>query len=406
MKFLTVFLFLLFLTFLSCNKDKEGNTLFDNSAGIIPQIYINVDQKAEVNTKDYYLMADIVIDGKSKYKSHEGRTGIKGRGNSTWDYPKKPYKIKLETATPLFGMEAYKSWILLAEYLDGSMLYNSIPFETAKMLGMPYTSNVVPVELTINNEYKGFYVLTEDKEVGPGRIDIGNGGLLLELDVFFDEDWQFKSENFNLPVMVKYPKAVNMTNDKLDNIKSNFEIFEALVADPSFPNNNYLDYFEDLSFVNYMIVYQLTHNRELNSPKSTYINKKAGGKYRMGIVWDFDWAFGFPGTDQHFDLSSVNESVIENGSAVGTVFFRRLMTDPHLQSLFKERWNWFKAHKFEKLKKHVENYAELVRQAMKADHEIWGPRDSSGDIDVDLKNTLTWLDARANYIDNYVASFE
>lgn len=406
MKYLNFFSILLVFTFFSCKKDKDNLAGDISEPAKIPHIHINVDNDAEINTKDFYLSADITIDGKNKYSNYEGRTGVRGRGNTSWQFPKKPYKLKLESAAPLFGMAPYKTWILLAEYLDGSMLYNSIPYETAKLLEIPYTNNVVPVELTVNGEYQGFYVFMEHKQVGPERIDIGDDGLLLELDAYFDEDWQFKSDNYDLPVMVQFPKSDNMTNDKLDDIKSDFEIFEALVADPSFPNNNYLDYFDDLSFVNYMIVYELTHNREINHPKSTYINKKAGGKYRMGIIWDFDWAFGYSQNQQHYDLSSVNDPLLGSGTAPGTVFFSKLMDDPHLQNLFKDRWNWFKANKFEKLKKHVEDYAELVRQAMEADHEVWGPRNSSGDIDVDLQNALTWLEARANYIDNYVASFE
>jgi len=405
MKSLNIIFILFVFTLFSCKKEKEALVDIVNEPAIIPHIQINVDDKAEINTKDYYLSAEIIIDGKNKYNSYEGKTGIRGRGNYTWQLPKKPYKLKLESAEPLFGMASYKTWILLAEYLDGSMLYNAIPFETAKMLGIPYTNNVVPVELTVNGEYQGFYAFMEHKQVGPNRIDIGDDGLLLELDIYYDEDWQFTSDKFDLPVMIKYPKSKNMTNDKLNNIKTDFEVFEALIADPSFPNNNYLDYFDDLSFANYMIVYELTHNTEIVHPKSTYINKKAGGKYRMGIIWDFDWGFGFPSNEQHYDLSSVNNPLMGSGNELGTVFFSKLMDDPHMKSIFKDRWNWFKANKFEELKKHVINYADIVRQAIEADHEVWGPRNSSGDIDIDLQNALTWLDARANYIDNYVASF-
>jgi len=402
---LSTFFSLFFVIFLfSCKKDKENGNAGDfNAAPIIPHIKIDIDNGDEVVQKSVYLSADITIDGKNNYESYSGRTEIRGRGNTSWGMPKKPYRIKLETAAPLFGLTAHKSWILLAEYLDGSMLYNSIPFEVAKMLDIPYTNNIIPVELTINGQYRGLYAFTEHKEVKPGRIDVGNDGLLLELDSYFDEDWQFKSAEFDLPVMIDYPE--DMTTAKLAAIKNEFESFEALVADPSFPNNNYLDYFDDLSFVNYLIVYKLTQNREISHPKSTYINKLAGGKYRMGIIWDFDWAFGYSASGQHYDVSSANISIFAD-NLPGTNFFRKFMDDPHIQGLFKDRWNWFKANKLEDLKKHVKSYAALVGQAMEADHEVWGPRNSSGDIHVDLNNALTWLDARVNFIDSYVATFE
>lgn len=117
-------------------------------------------------------------------------------------------------------------------------------------------------------------------------------GLLLELDSYSDEVWKFRSEKYELPVMLQFPKEKDMTREKRDEIKNDFDKFEVLVFDPEFPDNDYLDYFDDLSFVNYMIVYHLTLNREINHPKSTYINKLAGGKYTMGIIWDFNHGFG------------------------------------------------------------------------------------------------------------------
>lgn len=399
------FFLIFFLCFLMYSCDKE-NITDDNyiEPATISHIHINIDNDEEVVHKSTYLSADITIEGGSNYDDFSGRTEIRGRGNTTWTFPKKPYRLKLETAESLFGLAPYKSWVLLAEYLDGSMLYNAVPFETAKILGIPYTNNVIPVKLTINGQYRGIYAFMEHKEVGPNRIDIGDNGLLLELDTHFDEDWQFKSAGYELPVMIAHPE--DMSNEKLTEIKNDFNQFEALVSDSSFPNNNYLDYFDDLSYVNYLIVYKLTQNREINHPKSTYINKLPGGKYRMGIIWDFDWAFGYSFNQQHYDLSSVNASIFVDRSVAGKDFFSKFMNDPHIQDLFKERWNWFKANKFDDLKKHVQNYAELVRQGIEEDHEVWGGRSSTGNIDNDLQKLLIWLDARANYIDNYVDSFE
>jgi CHAD domain-containing protein len=79
------------------------------------------------------------------------------------------------------------------------------------------------------------------------------------------------------------------------------------------------------------------------------------------------------------------------------------MEDPHMQALFKKRWNWFKTNKYSALKKHIKNWAKTVKPAYKDDHDIWGLRGSSGDADTDLQQVLDWLDARVNYIDNYVS---
>lgn len=373
----------------------------------LPHLEITLEEDDFIHTKDYYLSANLKIDGKNTYDDFEGSMGIRGRGNSSWTFPKKPYKIKLDQSASLFGLAPHKKWVLLAEYLDGSMLYNSVPFKAGELLGIPYTNTIIPVEISINGNYQGIYAFTEDKEVTPQRIDLGPNGVLLELDTYFDEEWQFISENFNLPVMVQYPEEDDINLHQFNTIKSDFEYFESLIYDSSFPNNEYLDFFDDLSFVNYLIVYQLTANREINHPKSTYINKLENGKYRMGILWDFDWAYGLDHINgEHYALSSIDYPLLYSDEiSSGTRFFSRLMEDPHLQALFKERWQWFKSTHFHQLKQYVKEYASSIQLGYENDHEVWGARNASGNFDEDLNKMLLWLDGRANYIDQYVVSF-
>lgn len=416
-KFLFISAFLFSGLFFSCEKDHPTSTndQDDGEEEVTPEIphfYIDTDNQDSITSKEDYIKGGLVIDGKEAFPDYQGRTKIRGRGNTSWfNMPKKSFKLKLSSDTPLMGLAAYKKWILLANYLDGTLLMNFIPYETAHLLGMSFANHMIPIELTVNGQYRGFYVFTEHKEVGSQRIAIGGDGLLLELDIYFDEPLEFKSDHYDLPVMIKYPKKKNMSEAEaqtlLTAVKSDFNQFESLVYDSSFPNNNYLDYFDDLAFVNYMIVYQLTLNREINHPKSTYINKAADGKYRMGIIWDFDWGFGYSDIHKHFRENTAETPLFLDSSSalVGTKFFSRFMEDPHMKNLFKERWNWFRANKYNELKAHLKKQAKIAEQAADKDHERWGLRDSTGDPKADLQRVLNWLDARANYLDNYVSGF-
>lgn len=308
----------------------------------------------------------------------------------------------MDEETPLLGLAAYRDWILLAEYLDGSMLYNAVPFKAAEILGIPYTNHVIPVDVSINNEYHGLYTFMEHKEVGPNRIDIGENGLLLELDNNMDEDWQFHSAAYNLPVMISYPKSKDINQGLFEEIKQDFENFEALVYADEFPNNNYLDYFDAQAYVDYMIVYQLTLNTEINLPRSTYINKLEGGKYRMGIIWDFDFGFGFSfDLDTHYKISTATKPLFWDSNEPGTRFFSRFMEDPQIKSLFKERWNWFRSNGFKQVKDNVRQHSEMIKHSVPKDHKLWGTRGSTGDSKKDLDKILNWLDARADYLDTY-----
>ncbi len=399
-----LYLPLLIILVTSCKKESTRPTIALNPNTDLPHLYINIKGEQEITSKEEYLEGTVRIDGRGRYDDYEGEIEIKGRGNNSWQLPKKPYKIKLKSKASLLGLPAYKEWILLASYLDGSFLSNTIPYEIGRLLKMPYTNHIIPVEVIINHKYRGFYIFTEDKEVGKNRINIGNDGILLELDTNYDEEWQFLSSNFHLPIMVQYPKSKDMSFSKLIEIKNNFETLENLVYSSTFPNNNYLDYFSDTDFVNYMIVQQLTANKEINHPKSTYIHKLSGDtKYRMGIIWDFDWAFGYSEVGAHFASSTtLTPLFLSKNPTSGTLFLSRILQDPHLRKLLKTQWYWFRANKYHDLKNHVNEYATLVQQAFENDQYIWGKRTSSGDFEKDLQNALNWLDARAEHLDSYV----
>ena len=97
---------------------------------------------------------------------------IKGRGNSTWSYPKKPYNIKFDKKTDLFGMGKAKKWTLLANYIDLSLLHNPYGWELSSVLGLCYTGEYRLVDLYVNGDYLGNYTGCESVEVGETRVEI------------------------------------------------------------------------------------------------------------------------------------------------------------------------------------------------------------------------------------------
>lgn len=371
----------------------------------IPHVFIYTNGKAPINSKEDYVSGYMVVDGNETFEDYQGVMKIRGRGNTSWHFPKKPYKIKLDESAQLFGLYAHREWILLANWRIGNLLGNAIPYKMARLLGMSFTNHMIPVVVTLNGKFMGFYDFTEQKEVGTGRIDIGEDGVLLELDYEMDEDWQFwtSSKLFSLPVMIQNPEVEDSA--EFSQIKNKFTHLLRLIDSTTFPNNNYLDYFDKVSFVNYMLVYLFTDNEEINHLKSTYINKKPGGKYKMGIIWDFDSGYGFVGYRTHFKINTATIPLFWQGkeAGLGTVFFERLMEDPHLITLLKEKWKWFKTDKYRELRDYVIQYAGQTKKVFNMEHLIWGKRGSSGDWQKDLQEVLQWMDARVKYMDSYLA---
>lgn len=395
---------LLLLSLWSCNKQKDKDPVIgkvEEPAVVIvtnlPQISITTKGSAAITSKDVYLTGDIAINGKSTYSDYTGTTQIRGRGNTTWTYPKKPYKIKLDTKAPLLGMAAAKDWILLANYLDGMHTLNPVAMKIGKLLNMPFTNNIVPVELTLNGQYQGCYMLTEQIEVQNNRVNIGNDGILLQMDINYDDPWKFKSDYYQLPAMIMYPELTDAA--QITPIKEQFAQLESLVARSDFPDNNYLDYLDAESVANYLLVYMLTDNEEINHPKSTYLYKTAKGKWTMGPIWDFDWAFGFEGSQVYFN--SANRSLFWS-SAVGTRFFSKLMTDPRIKTLMKQKWADFKTQKFTELLSFVDDYTSKIEAARNKDYQIW--KRGSNNFKNDVTNVKAWLQNRSNYMTAFIGN--
>lgn len=97
---------------------------------------------------------------------------IKGRGNQTWNYSKKPYNIKLDSKTDILGMGSAKDWCLIANFLDDSGMRNKLIYDFAKELGFEYSPDCEYVDLWLNGKYMGLYLITEKIEIKKNRLDI------------------------------------------------------------------------------------------------------------------------------------------------------------------------------------------------------------------------------------------
>lgn len=156
-----------------------GNKLGEASMFVskLPVLYIDTEGGAEVVTKDYYLNAQMHLQGNALYNSdnttlYTGATEIKGRGNSTWElFPKKPYRLKLDKKTDLFGMGKEKNWVLLANYIDESGMRNMLAGDVATRLNVGKMDGTW-VEVVMNGENLGLYMICEHVRLSEDRVDV------------------------------------------------------------------------------------------------------------------------------------------------------------------------------------------------------------------------------------------
>lgn len=154
----------------------------------LPVMYITTE--AEIQNKEDYVAGTLTTKRNEEYMNQDatvynGDIEIRYRGNSTMGYDKKPYKIKLDKKTDMFGFGKNKHWVLLANHLDGALMRNKLAYELSGFLGMPYMQST-DVVLIMNGRYDGIYQFCEQI-----RVDYKSEGN--RVDIY---DWEKASEDF------------------------------------------------------------------------------------------------------------------------------------------------------------------------------------------------------------------
>ena len=365
----------------------------------IPELTITTTDPsiAEIPSKDYYLEGTLAVNGRGGYEDYTGKTEVKGRGNSTWGYPKKPYRLKLNKKAEICGLGKAKNYVLLANHLDPTLMLNSVAFKIGRLLELPFTNHAIPVDVVLNGIYKGSYLLTEQIEVKENRVDLDeNNSVMWELDSYWDDEPKFKSTAFNLPVMVKDP---DLTTEQFEYWKKDFNAFTTQFAKEPLEGNSYVDMIDIESVAKFLITFNLVHNMEINNPNSVFLHKEGNGKYVMGPIWDFDWAYDYEGTSNHF--GRYNTPLFSSSmNGVGTAFFQRFLQDSRVKAIYKRTWQDFKNNKLDALLQYVDDYAVMLKPSVERNSELW---ENTRSFDTKVKELKTWLRNRADYIDSEVS---
>lgn len=349
----------------------------------LPRVYITTPGGVGITSKDVY-----VEDGNIRIFDKNGELDLnilsdfKGRGNSTWMMPKKPYAIKLSSKAEVMGMPKHKRWVLLANWVDRTLLRNDVAFEIAKKCpAIPWTPRGQFVELYLNGKHRGNYYLCEHIKIDKNRVNIDeideetpetdlSGGYLLEFDTYSNAEINyFYTKHKNLPVTIKEPDEdvitswehpaytyiqnfVNSVEDTLE--KGDYSEIEALI--------------DVKSYAEWWLLYNLVGNLEPAHPKSCYMYKKRNGKLYAGPAWDFDCATFIPGR--------------KGALLTQVLWYGYLFKHDAFKSLVKERWTELKPE-FEKVFTYIDEKAEYIRKSNEINLEMW-PVIQNVNEDIDL----------------------
>lgn len=397
------------LTVTNQGKSKEY-TVYVHAFTGLPVVWIETAGRQEIVSREEYVSADfrLVEDVRTRAAGDviETTMQIKGRGNSNWAMPKKPYRLKLEKEFPLLGEHKDKAWVLIGNYTDKTMLRNSTAFYMGAISNLEYTPKAHFVEVMLNGRYNGTYLLCEKLKRSKHRVNVGDDGFLLEVDAVAREDEPvFRVGHLKHPVNIKSP-SVEVGDENYNYIRD-----FVLTAENALFSDNFKDategwqkYMDMDSFVDWYLINEIARNNDALLYSSCYMNLTRGGKLKMGPIWDYDIAFG--------NINYNNNFKPEGFWVKTTTWYTRLFEDPAFVEKVKERFNFFYSHKEDIFREMNENAVYLSHAVVENENrwgtlytETWPNYDIWGNYNNEVQLMKEWITARFEWL-NYQFNFK
>lgn len=271
----------------------------------LPTIYIDTYRNAAINSKVNYIYCTLrYVDEQDQVTTYDS-VMIRGRGNSTWGLPKKPYKLKFNKKERFLGPDRAnaKKWTLLANAADKTLIRNAVTSAMGEFTTLPFNPAYKFVDLVLNGRYQGNYQVSDQVDVRKRRVNITEqdlpltnesditGGYLLEVDGFQDGNC-FTTNRYAVPIRIHYPDDEDIAGRQNNYIRNYMADFEATLrsADYADPERGYRALVDTTSLIDWFLCTEISAN--LDGYYSTYFYKEQGNpRLFWGPLWDYDIAY-------------------------------------------------------------------------------------------------------------------
>lgn len=350
----SIFAVLTILLFASCSfndelyPDYENETFNPSPARLektgIPVVQLNTMDGETIESKEEWKDASFAILGNAcGFEDLSIETlKVKGRGNSTWEQPKKPYSLKLEEKAEILGMPKSKRWVLIANYSDKTLMRNLYASYLANTIYKEtWNPSFKSVHLILNGQYKGVYMLGEQIKIDDNRVNIKDiskaksidkGGFIFEIDGRQDEAFNFITGR-GVCISLKDPDEVS--DEIQQRVKDIIQTAEDALYSENFadPENGWRKYFDEASVIAWYLMNELGKNVDSANYASIYFYYDPSDKLiHMGPNWDFDLAYG---NVNYADCDSTEDLYVKDNS----IWIHQMFFDAGFVNNVKNKWN-------------------------------------------------------------------
>lgn len=344
----------------------------DTSSGSMEFVHLKKGNKEDGRLRLYAPDGELLYAGKM--------ISISGRGNYTWEaFEKKPYSLCLAEEADLLGMGAAQNWILLANAADPSHMRNKLVYDFAAQAGLPYSPQVEWVELYLDGDYAGLYMLSERNEIHPERINISDetgyvvsaeGKLRLQ-----KQNYLFVETPSGRALRIHCPETE--TTPLTEGLKEIWACVERAIAAPDGidpESGRPMTELIDLdSWARKYLMEEIFANVDGGYISQYFYGELDKGPVYAGPVWDFDLALG---TESEWQLRSpraLYANWVTRGVAGELLWFHSLYENETFYARVKEIYETeFRPLLLELLQEGlIRTYAKTVASAAKLDRVRW-----------------------------------
>jgi len=405
MRFLRIFLFCLIINLIACAwEETENNPMYlplDDSeypyAGI-PRLVIETADFQQVKDKQTKVPAKLQIWEKNEPKSTVMELTIKGRGSASFKKSKSGYKLDFAEAQSLLQMPKDKEWALISNFGDKTHLRNLISFKLSSLLGAIYTPQSQFVELYLNRQYMGIYLLSETIKIGNHRVHIPKNdySFLFEKETEQKLDTPYVETSSRNVFHIRYPKQPSEIQKEL--LKDHLDKLEKYLDSGNLRDiNNWIDL---KTFFPFYWTQEFSRNIDGNFNRSIYLTWSSGSQVKFGPVWDFDLAYG--NTKHNYT------SKPDGWFARSARWNKSLLSDPQIKKKANAHWIQHRKDVLSILDT-INVYAQHISDAVKNEYARWPSLESTensaylqsfSSYEQAIDSLKTWIIERFQWIDS------
>ena len=396
----------------------------------VPEMRITIDSGYSLDTihadKEAKIRAHVSVNGAWDSAFNMASTGVemKTRGNSTFGFMKKPYQIKFDSKTDMFGMGKAKKWVLLANYVDGSFIRNKIVFDIAEEMGMAYVCKSVFVDLYINGDYKGVYQLCEKVEIGDNRVPLESDlGVMVEMESakrVAEEDFWFTTSVSGKPFVYKEYNTdfEDAPAEEVAAVRSYLEERINNIENELYNNGKDWEYLSSLidvdSFIQFYFINELTMNVDATLASTYFYIDGPDDVLHMGPLWDYDRSFGsYDYADSGYEQGTEADflkNITDCSDQYRAEWFKMLFQYPEFVKRVNEMYSETVKAAFdsERINATIDAYENVLYESLMRNYvdEGWAifHNISEAEFFSDRTSAKRYLDFTVNYIKTNIAS--